>query len=169
MPRKAKSTTTKKTKKSVIKNQHGEFETDQKNGRPTKWKPKYNKDIIKWFDKELTKKVIKTNPNNGNPYEVDVMNDFPTFQGFAHSIGVCMDTLNEWQKPSNTDKHPGFSASYKKAKALQERFWAENGLAGRLNTPFAIFWAKNNLGYKDKVENEVKVDGGLDLNVNIKL
>lgn len=138
-----------------IKNQHGEFETEKENGRPTSWKPEYNDMIIEFFEVEATKEIeiITTGKNDYEKIEYkEVPNTMPTFQRFAHNIGVSVDTLHEWKKPENRGKYPGFSEAYKRAKQLQEDFWVENGMKGLHNAAFAIFWAKNNLGYKDKTE-----------------
>jgi hypothetical protein len=120
-------------------------------GKNSKWKLEYNEKIVKFFDRPFTKLVNKMN-KNGEVVEVEVANDFPTFQRFAHEIGVDVDTLHEWKKDENREKYPNFSESYKKAKEIQEDFWVANGMNNNHSTAFAIFWAKNNLGYKDKTE-----------------
>lgn len=74
---------------------------------------------------------------------------FPTFQGFADSIGVDMSTLTEWR-----GKYARFSSAYSHAKELQEKIWLVNGMGGQYNAQFAQFFGKNCLGYKDKQETE---------------
>ena len=122
-----------------------------KPGKNSKWKPEYNQKIIDFFDRPFTKTINKMD-NKGNVFEIEVANDFPTFEGFCHSIDIHKDTLYEWIKRENADKYPEFSDSYKKAKQLQEQFWVANGMNSNHNATFAIFWGKNNLGYKDKTE-----------------
>ena len=147
-------------------NQHGEFETDQNLGRPTSWKPEYNDMIIEFFDVEETK-VLEIVAGEKVVLK-EVPNKMPTFQKFAHKIGVDVDTLKEWKKPENKAKYPGFSASYRKAKELQENFWIQNGLKGLHNPAFSIFWAKNNLGYKDKseIDQTVRQAPALEIDLN---
>ena len=122
-------------------------------GRPTKYKKKYCKEIIEYFEVESTKtEYEKEYYSDGDIKKVKPIvtaNDIPTFQGFAHKIGVNMDTLTEWNSV-----HEEFSVAYKKAKELQEKIWLENSMCGRYSPQFAIFFGKNCLGYKDKQEVE---------------
>ena len=148
-------------------NQHGEFETDQEIGRPTSWKPEYNDMIIEFFDVAPTK-ILQTITTGKNDFEKveekEIANTMPTFERFSHKIGINIDTLYEWKKPQNKVKYPGFSEAYKTAQQLQEAFWIENGMKGLHNPAFAIFWAKNRLTYKDRLEEDEK---SKDLTVNI--
>jgi hypothetical protein len=117
-------------------------------GRPTKYKPEYCDEIVEYFNKEpyFEREIVKTD-KKGNTYEAYefVANDLPLFGKFASDIGVTHDTLLEWVKV-----HPEFSLAYKKAKTLQEHMLAINGLKGLYSTPFAIFTAKNILGWRDQ-------------------
>ena len=122
-------------------------------GRPSKYKKKYCKEIIEYFKVESTKTEYKeeyfVNGELKSRVPIVTANDIPTFQGYANSIGVHMDTLQEWCKV-----HEEFSVAYNKAKQLQEKIWLENGMTGRYSPQFAIFFGKNCLGYKDKQEVE---------------
>lgn len=111
-------------------------------GRPTKYKPKYCEEIIKFFDVEHTKIVG----------DREVGNDLPTFQRYAHSIEVHVDTLHEWKKV-----YPDFSESYKKAQQLQEAMWLANSMKGLYPGSFTIFAGKNMFGWRDKKEMDVNV------------
>lgn len=127
----------------------------KKVGRPSGYDPKYCQDILDYFgvDPYKTKTTIKN--HKGDEQEIEVppyATDFPTLAGFAISIGVHRDTLHEWAKT-----HVEFSDAYKKAKDFQERFLVINGLKGLINTPFAIFTAKNVLGWRDKQPGESDV------------
>lgn len=84
--------------------------------------------------------------------------DFPTLAGFAGKLGVSRDTLHEWANGKNADgtlKHSEFSDAYKRAKELQEQNLVTGALSGVYNATFAIFTAKNILGWRDKIEQEV--------------
>ena len=109
-------------------------------GRPTKYKEEYCEDIVMFF---------KT-------YE-----GFPTFENFAVSHCNCTrETLHEWKRV-----HPDFSDAYKKAEEVQRYRLMDGAMSGAYNNTFSIFFAKNNMGMKDKVENE---HTGLDgININI--
>lgn len=103
-------------------------------GRPTDYKPEYCERVIDYFKTHV---------------------GFPTIEGFATlAIDVCADTIQEWKKV-----HPDFSVSCKKAMEIQKHRLCEGAMDGTHNTAFAIFFAKNNCGMKDKVENEIS---GLD-------
>ena len=92
--------------------------------------------------------------------------DFPTLAGFAGKLGVSRDTLYEWATGKHEDgtlKHSEFSYAYKRAKELQEQNLVTGALNGVYNATFAIFTAKNVLGWRDKVEQEVTGKDGAPL------
>ncbi len=79
-------------------------------------------------------------------------NDLPLYESFARSIGVSHATLLNWTHASNPDgslKYPEFAAAYKACKDDQTRILVENGLQGGYTPSFAIFTAKNILGWRD--------------------
>jgi hypothetical protein len=110
-----------------------------RNGRPTKYDPKYCKEIIKFF----TRKHVELDKDSS----IKLAANLPLFKMFALEIGVDIDTLTEWR-----NKHKDFSVAYKKAKALQEDQLVNNMLKGVYNPAGAIFTAKNILGWRDKKE-----------------
>lgn len=122
-------------------------------GAPTKYKKEYCEKVIDFFRIEpYETKIQKEFFSDGSIRSEKVViipTKFPTFQDFADSIGVHIDTLNEWCK-----KHEEFSEAYARAKQLQEKIWLINGMNGQYNSQFAIFFGKNCLGYKDKQELE---------------
>ena len=143
--------------------------------RPTLYDPKYCDEILEYFSvspyEERTKQVI-TKKGNIAEIEVTEANDFPSFAGFAAKIGVHRQTLHDWKA-----QHPEFSYAYKKAKEFQENFLVVNGNKGLINPAFAIFTAKNVLGWRDKqpgeedktltLKGEVKLDK-VDLDERVK-
>ena len=83
---------------------------------------------------------------------------FPTLARFATNIGVTTETLHDWataKNPDGTQRNPAFSYAYKKAKDLQQANLVEGTMKGAYNSTFAIFTAKNVLGWRDKVEQEI--------------
>ncbi len=112
--------------------------------------------IIKYFSKppyfEKTKQIVN---KKGEVVEVEERraNDFPTYAGFAAKIGVTRQVLHDW-----CDKHPEFLYAYNKCKSLQEKFLVTNGLNGMFNSGFAIFTAKNVIGWRDKQQDEQQQD-----------
>lgn len=133
----------------------------KKVGRPTKYKPEYCKEIIKYFDKPLYTTVIQQKMSASGAVkdiEVSVATDIPTFEGFAFDIcRVCHDTILEWKKV-----HKEFSEAYNKAKGLQKKFLFNHTMNGNYNASFAKFFAINCLDMKEtshvetKNEHEVK-------------
>lgn len=115
----------------------------KKTGRPTKYNPKYCEEIIKFFDREAFT-VVGTRENGT---EVMAPCKLPTFEGFAISLGVNRDTINEWVK-----QHDDFSVAHKRAKDYQKEILMQNGLLGLYDKTFAIFTAKNVTDMSDKQE-----------------
>lgn len=125
-------------------------------GQPTKYKEEYCDTLLEFFEIGLTEKKKEQVVNNKGfivEVEKEVATDLPLFQDFAIHIGVHVDTLHEWKK-----KHPKFSEAYKKAQDLQHRHLVKNSLQGRYQNSFAIFTAKNVLGWRDKQEHSVDGD-----------
>lgn len=136
-------------------------------GRPTKYKPEYAEAMLKYFNKDVVKKIeTVTSGSNGKGGEwskTEVRYEalfFPTLELFAESIGVNDDTLVEWagkypadyrdQALAGTLRHPDFSAAYTRAKKVQKGAVMQYAMIGKLNAGFAQFFAVNNLGMKSK-------------------
>jgi DNA-binding XRE family transcriptional regulator len=129
-------------------------------GRPTKYKKEFCKQIVDFFDKDL---YIIEKDKEGFVTSKRIV-EFPTLEKFAHTIGVCRDTLHRW----STDKeHPEFSDAYKKAVSLQEDLFTRGCMEGVWNTTFAIFLAKNKFGWKDQKEVHQKIELGGPMKINI--
>lgn len=117
-------------------------------GRPTKYKKKYCKEILEYFDIPRTKVILeKFYYKNGDQKEkeIEIANELPTIKGFAIKIGVDEDTILNWSK-----QHKDFFGAYKKAKDLQQEFWVQNSIRGLYNPAFTIFMGKNVFGWKDR-------------------
>ena len=127
-------------------------------GRPSLFKEEYTQELIDFFSVSAYTEYPLLDDKGQVIGMKNVPNKFPTLARFAVNIGVCRDTLYEWStaKDENENlKHPDFSYAYKKAKDYQEALIAEGTLAGAFNPTFAIFTAKNVLGWKDKTEQEI--------------
>lgn len=124
-------------------------------GRPTKYREEYCDEIIKFFDVEKKIVKIKTVASAGKAVEVEEEEapELPTMADFAHSIGVCRDTLHDW-----CDAHPRFLRAYKKAQELQESLLMSSAFKNRANTVFCLFMLKCNYGWKEESKVEVKSD-----------
>lgn len=106
-------------------------------GRPSKYKPEYDQQLI------------------------DHMATGLSYESFAGLVGVCDDTLREWEKV-----HPSFSASKKEGFARNRLFWEKLGVeyithvdskfesSPKLNSTVYIFNMKNRFPreWRDRVE-----------------
>lgn len=122
-------------------------------GRPSKYKERYNSEMIDFFDVEaafMEEKGGKIYPSR-----------FPTLARFALNIGVHTDTLYEWAHGRYKDKrlkHPTFSVTYKKAKLYQEAYLYENGLLGAIDKTFGIWATKTILGHREPERGSPPID-----------
>lgn len=136
----------------TYKTKDGEIVAKHPGGRPTKYKPEYCEEIIKFFSAPTVSVVLEdvvTKSGEVVTVERSVANKLPTFERFCANLSVTTDTLFYW-----ANENREFSVAYKKAKELQKDFWIENSMAGRYNAAFTIFAGKNMFGWRDKVEVE---------------
>ena len=133
-------------------------------GRPSKYRKEYCDMIIEYFNRQPQETLYKrTYYDNGlikseEPYIIGVQ--FPTFQGFADSIDVNVDTLYEWGRAHNE-----FSVAITRARELQEKIWLINGMGGQYNSQFAQFFGRNCLGYKDKTSINVEQESPFEVKI----
>lgn len=140
-------------------------------GRPTKFKSKYTKSIIKFFDIEPYRKEVTESSTEyfatgaikkkSEKFRM-LANRLPTLFRFAQKIGVDYNTLLRWTEKGERDEgdvgfdieFQRFRGSYKKAKELQKEFLISLGLSNSTAPASFIFVAKNITDMKDKVETE---------------
>lgn len=121
-------------------------------GRPTDYKDEYCEEIIKFFNVPpyIDSPIVITNKDGSTAEKTERLpNQLPTLAGFARSIGVNRDTIQEWTK-----KHKEFSVALKFAKDCQEDILIQNGLIGLYQGSFAIMATKNLIAWRDKQEVE---------------
>ena len=127
-------------------------------GRPTVYRDEFPEMMIEFFSQAPTREVTNRD-SKGNESTQVLPGFFPTLARFATNIGVTKDTLHDWATAKDLTtgnlKHPEFSSAYKKAKDLQEANLVEGTIASAYNSTFAIFTAKNVLGWRDKIEQEI--------------
>lgn len=75
-----------------------------------------------------------------------------TMSGLAYSLDIDRTTL------INYGERNSYSTLIKKAKAKVQAQLEENALTGKGNATFTIFNLKNNYGWQDKTEVEVRKD-----------
>ena len=136
-----------------------QYALNAKSGRPTKYKPEYCEEIIKYFSVKPNKKEITAISQAYKKGEVSfekkeyklVPNELPTITKFCEKKGIAQTTLLEW-----ANEHKEFSLALNRAKELYKNFLVENGLLGLYNSIFAIFVAKNTTDMKDKIETDIE-------------
>ena len=131
--------------------------TKKRVGRPTKYKPEYCQKLIDYFNQPLTVKKTVVN-KQGDLVEIDAPNNYPMFCKFAFDMNIDVATIRHWGHAVDehgNPKHPEFHAAYKQAKCLQEYMLVNSGLQGIYDKTFAIFTAKNVIGYRDKTEQTI--------------
>jgi hypothetical protein len=139
------------------------------NGRPPKFQECFAEQLIEFFSQAPTREVT-VRDKSGNESTQVLPGTFPTLARFATNIGVTRETLHDWATAKNADgspRNPGFSYAYKKAKDLQEANLVEGTIAGAYNSTFAIFTAKNVLGWRDKIEQEITGKDGAPLGPSV--
>ena len=78
----------------------------------------------------------------------------PTVTGLCNALGIDMDTFRRWG--NGTYREKTHSGMVKKAYAVLHELWEDYMLNGKINPVAGIFLGKNNFGYTDKQELEVK-------------
>ncbi|MBP5404092.1 MAG: hypothetical protein J6Y17_03270 [Elusimicrobiaceae bacterium] len=78
--------------------------------------------------------------------------ELPTFAAFAKKIGVTCKELQYWE-----EQHPAFKYACEQARDRQANILIQNSLRGNYAASFAIFTAKNLLGWKDGKESKENV------------
>lgn len=146
-----------------------------KGGRPSKYKYKYAKELIDFFDVEAYKKetMEKTTEyfasgdvkKESEKFKL-VPNKLPTLFRFSREIGVSKPTVLAWtkarigtrekdltnKKDTRLLKYPEFLSAYNAIKDMQKEFLIELGLAGASPPASFIFVAKNVTDMRDKIE-----------------
>ena len=141
--------------------------TSKKVGCPTKYRPKYCKELVDYFEIEY-QMITEEVASQGKAVEVvrAKLSKFPTLEGFCVEIGITKNTLLNWTK-----EFPEFLRAYTIAKHKQKMLLMQGGLSGEYNSSFAKFVAINCTDMVEKqeikTENEHKVEGyGLAFNLN---
>jgi hypothetical protein len=135
-------------------------------GAPTKYRPEYVDQIKAFFDKaptEMLHKTIETKKGDIITVEEKVGIDFPTLEGFAQSIKVSQRTIHEWMKV-----HPDFKEAVEFAKTCQAAILLANGMHGHYMQPLTLLFAKNNMGYREKIALTDEDGGSVKQEVTLK-
>jgi hypothetical protein len=121
-------------------------------GRPSKYKPEYCDQLIKFMSIDPYREVIDVfTDKHGNEKSTVrlVANDPPFISKFAREIGFMTQTLYSW-----AIDYPEFGEAMTRARELQLEFIATNGMNGLFNAQFTKFALTNMSSWRDKQEVE---------------
>ncbi len=119
-----------------------------------RYRPQWCRELVAFFDVPAFR-ITEVMKKDGTVSLVETAAELPTFAGFAKKIGTTCQVLFQWEKT-----HPAFKEAMARARDLQGNILLQNSLRGNYASSFAIFTAKNLLGWKDTRE-ETPVPGSL--------
>ena len=119
-----------------------------------RYRPQWCRELIEFFDVPAFH-ITEVMKKDGTVSLVETAAELPTFAGFAKKIGTTCQVLFAWEKT-----HPAFKQAMARARDLQGNILLQNSLRGNYASSFAIFTAKNLLGWKDHRE-ETPVPGAV--------
>jgi len=113
---------------------------------PLRYRPEFCERLLAFFDVSPFT-VTEVQKKDGSVTLLETAAELPTFAAFAKQLGTTCDVLLAWEK-----SHPAFAEAAKKARDLQGNILIQNSLRGNYSASFAVFTAKNLLGWKDGKE-----------------
>lgn len=118
----------------------------EKAAKPLRYRPEFCERLLLFFDVPPFT-VTEVTKRDGSVSLVETAAELPTFAAFAKMLGTTCKVLAEWE-----EKHPAFRQAALKARDLQGNILIQNSLRGNYSASFAMFTAKNLLGWKDGKE-----------------
>lgn len=119
---------------------------EPKNG--VRYRAQFCEELLRFFAVSpfsVTENVKK----DGTVSLVETPAQLPTFAAFARTIGTSSAVLKQWEQ-----EHADFKSAADKARDLQGDILLQNSLRGNYSASFAVFAAKNLLGWSDGKEKE---------------
>lgn len=114
-----------------------------------RYRPEYAEALVRFFDVDPFR-ITEVMKKDGSVSVVETAAELPTFAGFAKQIGTTTGQLKQWET-----LHPAFALSAQKARDLQGNILVQNSLRGNYSSSFAVFTAKNLLGWRESKEDPV--------------
>lgn len=112
------------------------------------YRPEFCERLLTFFDVPPFH-ITEVQKRDGSVSFVETAAELPTFAAFAKQLGTTCEVLKSWEQ-----KHPAFYEAACKARDLQSNILIQNSLRGNYSASFAVFTAKNLLGWKDGKESE---------------
>ena len=113
------------------------------------YRPEFAQRLLSFFDVPAFH-ITEVQKKDGTVSLVETASELPTFAAFARSLGTTQAQLMCWEK-----QYPDFAQAAKKARDLQGDILIQNSLRGNYSSSFAVFTAKNILGWTDNKENSL--------------
>ena len=98
-------------------------------------------------------------------YFLNPENKFPTLEDFAIRNNIAIRTLKHWIEEG--EKYPRLALAHAQAMAIQKQRLLVGGLTEEFNAQMAKFLLINNHGMREKIDQEVKTDGSLTVNIKV--
>jgi len=114
------------------------------------YRKEYAERLIAFFDISAFT-VTEVMKKDGSVSLLETAAELPTFAAFARSLGITQEVLARWEK-----EYPDFAQACQKARDLQGNILIQNSLRGNYSSSFAVFTAKNLLGWNDGKEEQKK-------------
>ena len=114
-----------------------------------KYSPEFCEKLLAFFDVPAFR-VTQVQKKDGSVSLLETASELPTFSAFAKMLGTTCSVLKTWEQ-----KHPAFADAAQKARDLQGNILIQNSLRGNYASSFAMFTAKNLLGWNDGKESNL--------------
>ena len=111
-----------------------------------KYQPDFCEQLLAFFDGRAFI-ITEVQKRDGSISTVETACELPTFAAFAKKINVTCAQLRAWE-----EKYPAFRYACEQARDRQKDILIQNSLRGNYASSFAVFTAKNLLGWKDEKE-----------------
>ena len=111
-----------------------------------KYMPDYCGQLLTFFD-VAPFSVTQVPKKDGSVSLLETACELPTFAAFARKLGTTCEELKKWEQ-----QHPAFAQAAQKARDMQGNILIQNSLRGNYAASFAMFTAKNLLGWNDGKE-----------------
>ena len=110
------------------------------------YQPEFADRLLAFFDVPPFH-VTEIQKKDGSVTLLETASELPTFAAFARKLGVTQAQLMRWE-----EEYVEFAQAAKKARDLQGDILIQNSLRGNYSSSFAVFTAKNILGWTDGKE-----------------
>ena len=113
----------------------------KRTGRPTLYRDEYCDSVVEYFQRP---RAARTSTDDRI-----LPGELPSLSAWGNEHDISPKLISEWQ-----NRHAAFREACTRAKAIGADLLSDRALIGQYNAQYAIFYAKNAFGWKDKSEVE---------------